>query len=185
MKTVYYILLVLFAALGRVPEAGARLPAEYQIKAVFLYKFARFVEWPAATLGDPGDPIVLGILGEDPFGRTLEKVIQGKTAQDRELVVRRFARIQELESCHILFITSSQKRRLFDILAHLDRAAVLTVGEMKLFARDGGMIRLVEKDEMIRFEINPEAAARAGLKISSELLKLAEIVRDEKEGGKP
>ena len=180
MKTIYYKLIILIVASALlVPGPGVRaeLPSEYQIKAAFLYKFARFVEWPEGTFADDGDPIRIGVLGEDPFGGLLDRVVRDRMVQGRRLEIKRLERIEDLQDCHVLFVGSSHKRRLSQILQHLDGSGVLTVGEMSLFARDGGMIRLYTKEERVQFEINVDAAERAGLQISSELLKLARIIQ--------
>ena len=158
--------------------AKAPPPSEYQLKAVFLYNFAKFVEWPAESFADDQSPIILGILGEDPFGDTIDQIIKGKTIKDRELTIKRFEKIEKLEACHILFISSSEEKRLEEILETLRDSSVLTVGEMKQFARSGGMINFTVRESKIRFEINVDAAERAKLKISSKLLKLAKIIKD-------
>jgi uncharacterized protein DUF4154 len=151
----------------------SRMAREYQVKAAFLYNFVKFVDWPASAFPPTGDPVVIGVIGEDPFGAILDKVLQGKTCcHDRKLVVRRFQRIEDVTECHVLFISSSEKARLADILQILDGASVLTVGEMDRFAERGGMIGFRRADNKLRFEINTDAASRAGLTISSQLLKL-------------
>ena len=172
------LLVVLSWLMGYPFQAWAEMPHEYQIKGAFLYKFARYVEWPAEAFGDGDDPIRIGILGQDPFGATLDQMVRGKKVQSREIEVKRFARIGDLEFCHILFISSSESKRLELILAQLEGKNTLTVGEMKWFCRDGGMIQLMVKDEMLRLEIRLNMAKRAGLEISSNLLKLARIVEE-------
>ena len=152
-------------------------PSEYQLKAAFLYNFAKFVEWPAGALGDPGEPIVLGILGKDPFGPTLEETIRNKTVQGRPLVIRRGDTLQEFKYCHILFITTSERRRLPQIFSILGKGAVLTVGETEHFTQLGGIINFTVEESKIRFEISVDNAEQSGLKISSQLLRLARIVK--------
>ncbi len=159
-------------------HAKAPPPGEYQLKAVFLYNFAKFVEWPAESFADAQSPIILGILGKDPFGATIDQIIKGKTVKDRELTIKRFETIEKLEACHILFISSSEEKRLAKILEILKDSSILTVGEMKQFARSGGMINFTVRESKIRFEINVDTAERAKLKISSKLLKLAKIISD-------
>ena len=149
---------------------------EYQIKAAFLYNFVKFVEWPAEAFGDDNAPIILGVLGEDPFGVALESV-EGKIVRGRELVIRRFKGVQDLDFSHILFISSSERARLTQILENLTGSSVLTVGEMAQFAELGGIINFTVRKNEIRFEINVDAAQRAGLQISSQLLRLAKVVR--------
>ncbi len=153
-------------------------PTEYQIKAAFLYNFAKFVEWPATALRGQGAPIIVAVLGEDPFGADLEQILDGKTAGGRQLVIRRFKGVRDLGLCHILFVSSSERERLREILRALQNSTVLTVGETEGFAGLGGIINFILEENRVRFEINIDAADRARLKISSKLLKLARIIRD-------
>ena len=162
------------------PKVCAQTVNEYQVKAVFLYNFARFVEWPADP---PTVPIVIGILGEDPFGNALEETVRGKTINGHELAVKHLKSGQEARGCQIVFVASSERRRLRPLLASLGGAGVLTVGETEGFAESGGIISFTLEDDRVRFEINVDAAQRAGLKISSKLLSLAKVVRDPGQGG--
>ncbi len=157
-------------------------PSEYQLKAVFLYNFVRFgfIEWPAESFADADAPIIIGILGKDPFGATINRIIKGKTIKGRKLVIKRFKKIEDVKTCHILFISSSEEKHLVKIVKHLKNSSVLTVGEVKQFAQRGGIINFVIKEKKLHLEINVDAAERAKLKISSKLLELAEIVRDER-----
>jgi hypothetical protein len=156
---------------GRAQESQ---PTEYQIKAAFLFNFAKFVEWPPTAFAEATSPMVLGILGENPFGDDLERIIRGKTVNNRPLVVRTdFHSPGEATNCHILFISTSEKQRLPEILKGLRGASVLTVGETDRFTETGGMINFVVEGSKIRFQINDAAAKGAGLKISSKLLSLA------------
>jgi len=168
-----------------VAPAGAQSepPTEYQIKAAFLYNFAKFVEWPDA-FADPHAPIVLGIVGEDPFGSVLDKIVLGKTVNDRGLVIKRLKEGPDLRNCHILFVSSSERKHMPQILESLQGSSVLTVGETDRFAQSGGVINFILEENKVRFEINSETAARAGLKISSKLLALARIVANQPHGGK-
>jgi hypothetical protein len=155
---------------GRAQESP---PTEQQLKAAFLLNFAKFVEWPPTAFGEATSPIVLGILGENPFGDVLEQTIRGKTINNRPLVVKPFRSSAETTNCHILFISASEKPRLPEILAGLRGASVLTVAEMDRFTETGGMINFIRQGNKIRFQINEVAAKSAGLKISSKLLSLA------------
>lgn len=165
-------------------RARAQSPSEYQVKAVFLYNFAKFIEWPPEAPPEAHDPIIIGIVGKDPFGVLLEQIVNGKTVDRRSLAVKRFKRGDDLRGCHILFISSSEKEHLRAILDSLKGASVLTVGETEGFARRGGVINFVLEDNKVHFEINVDAAARARVKISSKLLSLARVLRDEAHGGK-
>jgi hypothetical protein len=156
-------------------NAGA--PAqEYEIKAVFLYNFAQFVQWPPDAFADKNAPLVIGILGNDPFGSYMDEAVRGETVNGRPFVVRRFGRAEDIDGCHILFISRSESGRLDEILDKLKGKSVLTVGDMDDFSHYGGMIRFVTENNKVRLRINVEAAKSAGLKISSKLLRPAEIV---------
>lgn len=172
------VLMVLIGLTGQPCPSWTEMPHEYQIKGAFLFKFARYVEWPATAFKGKEDPIVIGILGEDPFGSTFDQMVRGKTAQSRRLKVVRFEKAGDLAFCHILFISSSASRRLEQILKRLEGKNILTVGEMKLFCQDGGMIQLVVEEEMLQLRIRPKSVKKAGLKISSKLMNLAQIVED-------
>ena len=155
---------------GRAQESQ---PTEYQIKAAFLFNFAKFVEWPPAAFAEATSPMVIGILGENPFGDDLERTIRGKTINNRPLVIKEFRSPAEATNCHVLFISTSEKQRLPEILKSLHGTSVLTVGETDRFIETGGMINFVAEGNKIRFQINEVAAESAGLKISSKLLSLA------------
>ena len=152
---------------------------EYQLKAAFLYNFVKFVEWPAEDLADSDGIISLCVFGEDPFGPVLDKTIEGKTAKGKDLVIRRLTAVEEMRSCQVVFISSLAKDHPPELLNALDDSAVLTVGEMEGFTGMGGVANFVIDKDKVRFEINVDAADRAGLKISSKLLKLSRIVRDQ------
>ena len=150
---------------------------EYQVKAVFLFNFTQFVEWPAAAFSAPDAPLVIGILGDDPFGPLLEEAIRDERIGEHPLQLRRFPNFEQVD-CHILFISRSGTGRLEPLWDALAGKAVLTVSDAENSARRGVMIRFVNENNRIRLRINLEAAKRAGLTISSKLLRSAEIVRD-------
>ena len=149
---------------------------EYLIKAAFLYNFLRFVEWPAEALPEGDGSIVVCLVGEDPFGEALES-IKGKTVKSKDLVIRRILTLQSLGGCQLLFVSSSEKNRLPEIIGALKGRAVLTVGELEGFTQRGGIIRFLIERNNVRFEINVDVAERTGLKISSKLLNLAKVVK--------
>lgn len=157
------------------PAAAETAPSrEYQIKAAFLYNFARFVEWPPAAFAGPDAPLQLGILGEDPFGPALDDLARSETVQHRRLVVRRSRRAEDLRGCQLVFVSRSELAA--DILPGLGGSPILTVGDAEGFARQGGMIDFYLDANRVRFEINSEAARRGGLRISSQLLSLGRLV---------
>ncbi|MCC7261877.1 MAG: YfiR family protein [Candidatus Latescibacteria bacterium] len=155
------------------PSPAAEGPSEYQVKAAFLYKFARFIEWPATSFADTASALVIGILGDDPFGPMLDQAIAGKLVQGRPLQILRLDHLDQVPRCHILFVGRQRDPKTAQILSLVGGHPVLSVGEADDFARAGGVIHLLVDDQRVFFEINTEAAQRAGLRISSQLLKLA------------
>ena len=151
---------------------------EYQVKAAFLFNFAQFVDWPAPpeAVPDSAAPLVIGILGEDPFGGFLDATVRGERLGARPFALRRYGKVEDIEQCDILFISRSEAKRMRAILASLKDRPILTVSDADRFAERGGMIRLVTDRHRIRLEINLEAAQGAHLTISSKLLRVAEIV---------
>ncbi len=163
---------------GGVAWAAAEEPSrEYRIKAAFIYNFAKFTRWPAGSFADDEAPLDFCIYGDDPFAGALDAVA-GRTIRGRRVAVRRIATIEASAGCHLLFISDSEAERLTGILAALGDRPVLTVADMPDFARAGGIINLTTNaDDKLRFEINTGTARRAGLKLSSKLLSLAEITK--------
>lgn len=156
--------------------ALAQAVQEYEIKAAFIYNFAKFVEWPREDAGNTG-PITIAVVGKDPFGEALD-LLKEKTIGTRKIEVKRFTRVDDIAKCHILFVSASENHRLSHILKITEKWHALTVGDVTGFARSGGIINFTVIGDKVRFEINVDAAHRAGLKISSQLLKLATIVRE-------
>ncbi|MGH7956398.1 MAG: YfiR family protein [Opitutaceae bacterium] len=149
---------------------------EYQIKAVFLYHFAQFVEWPATAFVNEQSPLIIGVLGDDPFGADLDSAAQGEKVGARALEVRRYRRIEDIGTCHVLFISQSESPRLERVLTTLQGRSILTVGDLERFTFRGGMIRFLTQKNKVRMQINLEAARREDLTISSKLLRPAGIV---------
>jgi hypothetical protein len=150
---------------------------EYRVKAFFLYNFARYVEWPAQAFHGPTDPIVICILGQNPFGTALEQAISGKLIGDRALAIRQVSGVQPGSSCHILYVSAAERKRFRSAAATLRGVGVLTVGEAPGFASEGGVINFKLEEGKVRFEINMDTAGQEGLRISSKLLSLAQIVK--------
>lgn len=171
--------IVIIIAFVILSNTVASSPREYQVKAAFLYNFVKFVEWPGEALPDTSATITLCMLGEHPFGINFEQTIRGKIVKGRELVIERFKEILGLEGCHILFVSSSEKSRLPQILEAIKDMSLLTVGETERFAKLGGIINFFIEENKVRFEINTDAAKRARLQVSSNLLKLAKVIRTE------
>ena len=152
--------------------------SEYLIKAGFIYNFANLVQWPSNAFAQPDSPIVIGILGEDPFGTILDRVLEGKKVNGRAFRVKRLRAVPDLKECHIVFVSSSEMSRLAEAIHLVKGMPILTIGEIPGFARRGGIINLILEDNKVHFEVNVEAAKEADLNISSRLLALARIVQE-------
>jgi hypothetical protein len=160
-------------------QAGDADSSEYLIKAGFIYNFAKFVEWPSATFSQPDSPIVIGVLGTDPFGSVLDRIVEDKKIGARGFVVKRYKwgkDLKDLKDCKILFVSASEKAHIDEILQSVKGQPILTVGETPGFAERGGVIRFTVEDNRVRFEVNVDAAHQAELNISSRLLTLAKII---------
>ncbi len=168
--------LLLAGLLGN--PAGAQVAKEYQIKAAYLYNFAKFVEWPAQRFADDQAPLVIGISGKDPLGEELQAIARDHKINGRSIVIKQVATAAEAGGVHLLFISDGEDSRMPEMLAGLKETAVLTVGESDKFIAAGGIINFVREADKVRFEINAGAAERAGLKISAQLLKLAKPVHN-------
>jgi|GEM_PF-96210 len=175
-------LMLACSVLTHAAPAAEPIVDEYQVKAAFLFNFAKFVEWPNETFSDPNAPLVITVFGEDPFNGSLEAV-KGKLVNNRRLTIRRVKDIQEIGKSNVLFVSPSARKELARILEALQGQNVLTVGEDGAFTQCGGIINFVKEDNRVRFEVNVTAAERAGLKISSRLLALARIVKGSAQGG--
>ena len=165
------LFLCLLAGLG----TAADETTEYQVKAAFLLNFSKFVEWPPSAFPDANAPMTICVLGDDPFGTALDRVIAGDSVDGRRLAVQRLKnRALPPKSCQVLFVSASEKSDIKN-LAGLE-PGVLTVGEGANFVRDGGMIGFVLENRRVRFDINQTVAESAGLKLSSKLLSVARRV---------
>ena len=176
---------VFAAPAGRLPAAEPSANKEYRVKATYLFNFAKFVEWPPPAFAESATPIRIGVLGNDDFGLFLDQLVQGETVKGHPLVVKRSRLVEELKTCHILFISKSEANRIDQILTALGDAGVLTVSESDGFAERGGIVNFFIEGNKVRFEINPAAARRRELKIGSQLLSLARIVSPTDEKEKP
>ena len=159
-------------------EAGAS--PEFQVKAVFLFNFAQFVEWPPGAFEDEQSPLVIGVLGSDPFGSFLDDVVQGESVNGHALAVKRYRKIEDVEHCHVLFVSGSEGSHVSKITRTLRGRPILTVCDWEGLARQGAIIRFLAEDDHVRLQINLDAAKAAGLTISSKLLRSAEIVGGQK-----
>jgi hypothetical protein len=157
--------------------AQEKAPSEYEVQAAYLFNFAKFTEWPATAFPQENAPIVLAVLGRDPFGNILDRTFSGQKIGARNFEIRRGARLEDIGACHILFVSGSESGRLEAVFEGLRNLNVLTVSDIEKFAGSGGTLGFFVDEKKIRFEANPDAAQRAGLKLSSKLLKLARIVK--------
>ena len=147
---------------------------EYQVKAAFIVKFAAFVEWPAAAFKGPADPLVICVMGRNPFGHQIENMVEGKSVDGRAFAVRAITDGRDAIACHILFVSSSEQRRFGSILDLLKNTSVLPVGDTNDFLAEGGLIILRLEDGKVRIEIDARAAKARNLRVSSRLLELAQ-----------
>jgi YfiR/HmsC-like len=175
------------AAAANAQSSAAAASSEYLIKAGFIYNFAQLVQWPSAAFSKADSPIVIGILGTDPFGASIDRVVENKKLDGRTLVVKRLRwskDLKDLTECNILFISSSEKEHIADVINIVKWLPILTIGETPGFAARGGIINLTLEDNKVRFEVNIGAAKQANLNISSRLLALAKIVPQPADGRK-
>lgn len=159
-------------------------PTEYQLKAAFLFNFAKFIDWPRSSFASAQAPFSICIYGDDPFGQAIDATLKGQLIRGRGVNIQRVRDPSQLRHCQVAFIASSERHHLPDVLQIVRGASVLLVGESPGFAANGGAIQFQMEDDRVRFSINPDAAERAGLRISSKLLSLATIVHDSAGEGK-
>ncbi|OPY89296.1 MAG: hypothetical protein A4E72_01146 [Syntrophus sp. PtaU1.Bin208] len=167
-------LMLLKLNVSRVDAAG---PDPFQVKAAFVYNFLKFVSWPPEALPPEASKITLCILGDDSLGAAIES-LSGKTISGKALSVKRIKRREDASECEIIYLCKSESRHMKEILQNV-KSGVLTIGDMRNFASSGGMINFVMINNRVSFEINPDAAATGRIRISSQLLRLAKIVRDD------
>ncbi len=162
--------------LGWNPADGQVVSHEYPLKAVFLLNFAQFTGWPASTLEHADSPLVIGVLGTDPFGAVLDDAVRGETVNGRKFVVQRYRHVADATNCQILFISQSETPHWDAIMAALKGKPVLTVSEIDGTSYRGVCVRFITENNKIRLRINTATLKNAGLTMSSQLLRLAEIV---------
>lgn len=167
------VVILIFYLFFGLKTLGQEPAQEYQIKAAFLFNFAKFVEWPSDAFPNANSPIIVGVLGKNVFGHYLEDTIQGKTVQNRPFVLKELKSVDDAVHCHILFVSPSMSDDFSRVIKDLHNASVLTVSETDQFLKAGGMINFIIEDNKVHFQINDGAAKAAGLKISSKLLSLA------------
>jgi YfiR/HmsC-like len=155
---------------------AASVPGEYQVKAVFLFNFTHFVEWPADAFADAQAPFVIGVLGQDPFGSALDEAVRGESVNGRPLVVQRYSGVADLKRCQILFIDRSIDGEIEKALEALAHQRTLTVSDLDSGTPRSVIIRFLNENQKIRLQINVDSARSAGLTISSKLLRPAQVI---------
>lgn len=150
--------------------------SEYQVKAVFLFNFSHFITWPNNAFENQYSTFTIGIIGDDPFGPYIEAAVEGERIGTHVIRVERYASVSEIKNCHILYIATKDPEEIKNILNSVSGRNILTVGDTPNFARWGGMIRFYTEQNKIRLQINNTIARAEGLKISSKLLRVAEVL---------
>ncbi|MBN2019463.1 MAG: YfiR family protein [Sedimentisphaerales bacterium] len=194
------ICLVLIFAPMAYPDTSSAKYKEYEVKAAFIYNFLKFVDWPEEKMSGDSNEIIIGIIGEDPFGSAAD-IFKGKTVEDRKVVVKRFETLEHIKKmaeqdrneqlglirkCHLLFVCPSEQKLASEITKLVEKDAVLTVGDNDRFIESGGMINLFIEDNRIRFDINLLASKKAGLEMRSQLVRLArKVIKNEQDATPP
>lgn len=175
----YLLIAVLFVVTAFDTTQKTTISLEQQVKAVFLFNFAQFVEWPTTAFVESNSPIVIGILGKDPFGTFLEETIHNEQVNGRPLIIQRYSSVADVKGCHILFIQAPATPKLDVILKALKGKQILTVSDVNNFTKQGGMVRFVKESNKVKLRINVNAAKAEGITISSKILRLSEIVNSD------
>ena len=170
-----FILMILFTTNNLI---GQSAPNEYQLKAAFLYNFTQFVNWPSSSFTSPNAPLVIGVIGKNPFGTYLEQTISGESANGHPIIFQHYSSNEEIKSCQILFINMSEKKKITEIINTQKNKAILTVSDTPHFLEYGGIVKFLNKNDKIKLQVNLKAAKEASLVISSKLLRLVEIVEN-------
>ena len=169
-------LAIILALLVAAPALSQNIN-EYQMKAAYLYNLAKFVDWPADAFKTPSTPITICVLGKSPILNTLNEAVNGETVDERKLIVRQAFNAQEASNCHILFVSSSDRKYSQSVLRDVKTSGLLTVGEINGFASQGGVVGFRVDVNKVRIEINLDAAEQQRLRISPKLLSLAQVVK--------
>jgi len=170
------VIAVSFLLIGARPFTPQPSSLVYRVKAAYLVNFAKFIDWPPEAFGSPSEAFTICLAG-DPFNGALERTVEGEILDGRRIVIRRTNAGENLRRCHIVFVSESEGKRSIEIINSVSNLPILTVGDTGDFIKSGGMIRFFEAANRVQFQINPEAAERASLRVSSRLLRLADIVK--------
>jgi len=177
LRAAIFTLVMALGFLAAPSLLAEEVPNEYELKPVMLFNLARFVEWPAKAFAETNSPIVIGVLGHNPFGDALERAVRGEKVNGRSLVIEHYDNVRALDACHVLFICSSEKPKLAQVLSKLKGQPILTVSEIDGFSKlPGGMVRFYVNDQKkIRLRLNLQSARTEGLGVSSKLIQVAEL----------
>jgi hypothetical protein len=175
-KGVWWLMWFCLCCAG-LPSSLAEISKEYQLKAVLLWRLGQFTEWPPDAFATPDSPLVIGVLGHNPFGDALALAVRGETAHGRNIVIRYYRQVREIKTCHILYMDESDDRRVTEIIAELGHRSILTVGASDGFARSsGGMVQFVTESNKIKLRLNLAALAAARLVLDARVLRAADVV---------
>jgi len=175
-KTSHLILSSFFIVIFLVPSLGIASPTEYELKAIFIERFAQFTEWPPNKFENNLSPFIISVIGDSPLKQAFES-LKVDSFQNRKLILKQiFVLDQNLQKSHIVFISASESYRLKEILSLLSGSKVLIIGEFEGFAESGGMINLILNNNKIGFEVNNRRAKAGEIFISSKVLRLAKKV---------
>ncbi len=172
--------LFLTASLGHAAPlvVSASVAKEYEVKAVFLYNFANFVQWPEDTFAQPDTPFYICIYGRDPFERLIDITVQNETVQERKIVVQRPQALNDIDNCQILFISNSEHENLNTIFNAVAEKPILTVSDLSNFAETGGMIQFTLNNSRVRLLINLGITREHQLNMSANLLRVSQVIND-------
>ena len=176
-RTTTIAVMALLAVVMAPLQAAAPSQSEYALKSVFLYNFCRFIDWPDSAFASPNEPLIIGIVGDDPFGSLLNEAIAGEKYHNRPIRIDHFRGPDDIRRCHLLFVSQSESARVDQILAAVAGKSVVTVGETDDFLDRGGMIALTPERNRVRLRMNAAALHSANLAVSSKLLRVAELKR--------
>lgn len=179
LKTLLIVCALLWATAVPRADDASRVALEYELKAVFISKLVSFVQWPAAAFESPDEPLILVVLGDDPFGDVLEQALSETRASGRSLVVERVARLEALEKSHVLFVSDSERENTCEILRAVDGRPVLSISDFSGFSDRGGVLTLKMRRQRVRLSFNSAAYRRTGLTISAKLLQISTEVAED------
>lgn len=172
-RKILAVLLTLCVGLAAFCHGSTEVGSEYQTKAAQIYSFTKFIDWPAKKFSSSGSPFIIGVYGSDDITDFLRESFQSRRIKDRPIEIRQLTNKAELVGCHLVFVSRSLRERLSSILSEMRHENILSVGEADNFLKSGGVINFLNVDGDIRFQINPDAANRERLKVSSKLLQIS------------